>query len=346
MKKWKAGIIGCGNIFPMHAASIQLSDIAEVTAVCDIKEERAHRAAEKYNCNSYTNYEEMIDKEELDVVHICTPHYLHPPMTVYAANKGKHVLTEKPMSTQLEHAREMVEACDRNGVTLGVIFQNRYNPGSQLIKKALEDGSLGQVLGVKCSVTWNRSDDYYGKSDWKGTWDKEGGGVLIDQAIHTMDLMRWFIGDDIAYIDAQIGNRAHERIEVEDSVEGVIKFKNGVFAGFYAINYYSYDAPVEIEIHCVNGIAKMVAEKATITYKDGTIISREKNPNEVIDYGEGVKIYWGVSHSKQIRDFYEALQAGKTPFIEGRDALKTQEMINAIYQSGKENKRVILGSAQ
>ncbi|WJH34594.1 Gfo/Idh/MocA family oxidoreductase [Paenibacillus sp. CC-CFT747] len=346
MKKYKAGIIGCGNIFPMHAASIQLSDIAEVEAVCDVKEDRAKNSAAKYNCNYYTDYEEMLEKADIDVVHICTPHYNHADIAIAAANKGKHVLTEKPMSISIEQAKEMVEACERNGVTLGVIFQNRYNPGSQLIKNAIQDGSLGQILGAKCSVTWKRTDDYYKKSDWKGTWSKEGGGVLIDQAIHTMDLMRWFVGEDIEYVDAQIANRAHEKIEVEDSAEGVIKFTNGVFAGFFAINYYSYDAPVEIEIHGVKGIAKMVADRATITYNDGTEITRDKNPNEVIDYGEGVKIYWGVSHSKQIRDYYYSLQAGKAPYIDGREAMKTQEMIAAVYQSGKENKRVYLNSPE
>ncbi|AJS59386.1 Gfo/Idh/MocA family protein [Paenibacillus sp. IHBB 10380] len=342
MKKFKVGIIGCGNIFPMHASSIQLSDVAELVAVCDVKEERAKQAAEKYNCNFYTSYEEMIDQADLDVVHICTPHYLHSPMTLYAARKGKHILTEKPMSISTEDAKQMVDVCEENGVTLGVIFQNRYNPGSQLIKNAIEDGSLGQVLGAKCSVTWNRSDEYYSLSDWKGTWDMEGGGVLIDQAIHTMDLMRWFVGQEIEYVDAQIGNRAHEKIEVEDSVEGVMKFKNGIFGGFFAVNYYSYDAPVEIEVHCVKGIAKMVAERATIKYNDGTEITKDTNPNEVIDYGEGVKIYWGVSHMKQIREYYDTLETGKTPYIDGKEALKTQEMIAGIYQSGKENRRVYL----
>jgi UDP-N-acetyl-2-amino-2-deoxyglucuronate dehydrogenase len=342
MSKFKVAIIGCGNIFPMHASSIQLSDAAELVAICDNKEDRAKQAAEKYNCNFYTSYEEMLDKEEIDVVHICTPHYLHAPMTAYAASKGKHILTEKPMSITTEDARGMVEVCERNGVTLGVIFQNRYNPGSQLIKDAIVDGSLGQVLGAKCSVTWNRSDEYYSKSDWKGTWEKEGGGVLIDQAIHTMDLMRWFVGEEIEYVDAQIGNRAHEIIEVEDSVEGVIKFKNGIFGGFHAINYYSYDAPVEIEIHCVKGIAKMVGDKATIIYSDGKVVTVDKNPNEVIDYGEGVKIYWGVSHMKQIRDYYDSLNNGGVLYIDGKEALKTQEMIAGIYQSGKEHKRIYL----
>ncbi|OGX60631.1 MAG: oxidoreductase [Paenibacillus sp. RIFOXYA1_FULL_44_5] len=342
MTTFKSAIIGCGNIFPMHATSIQLTSNAELVAVSDNKEDRLEKAAAQYSCTGYNDYTEMLRNPEIDVIHVCTPHYLHPSMVIAAANAGKHVLTEKPMSITVEDARKMIEACEANDVTFGVIFQNRYNPGSQLIKQSLEDGSLGKVLGAKCSVTWKRTDEYYSHSDWKGTWDKEGGGVLIDQAIHTLDLMRWFIDADIEYVDAQIGNRAHEIIEVEDSAEGVIKFRNGVAAGFHAINYYSYDAPVEIELHCEKGIAKMVGDKATIVYQNGLEIIRDKDPNENMNYGEGVKNYWGVSHSKQIKAFYDSLASGAPLAIDGKEAFKTQQMVAAIYQSGKELKRIYL----
>jgi predicted dehydrogenase len=136
----------------------------------------------------------MIDNEQLDVVHICTQHYLHPSMTIKALEKGCDVLTEKPMSTKYEDAVKMVETADRVDKTLGVIFQNRYNPGSVFAKKILDSGELGKVLGAKLDVTWMRTDEYYSKSDWKGTWDKEGGGVMIDQAIHTFDLLATLAG--------------------------------------------------------------------------------------------------------------------------------------------------------
>jgi predicted dehydrogenase len=165
-------------------------------------------------------------------------------------------------------------------VTLGVIFQNRYNPGSQLIKNMLTSGELGAVKSGKLQVAWDRSDEYYQNSDWKGTWDKEGGGVIIDQAIHTMDLMRWFVDSELNYVDASISNRAHEIIEVEDAAEGVIAYKNGVVTAFHAINYYTYDAPVEIELHCENGLAKMVADKATVTLNDGRTFIADHNPLE------------------------------------------------------------------
>lgn len=341
MQKYRVGIVGCGNIFPMHAYSVARSEDTELVAVCDVKEDRAKAKAEEFGCRYYTDYKKMIDSEELDVVHICTPHYMHAPIAIYAANAKKHILTEKPMSIKLEDAEAMIQAAKGQGVTLGVIFQNRYNPGSVLIKKALESGELGKVLSGKLSVTWNRSDEYYSKSDWKGTWDKEGGGVIIDQAIHTMDLMRWFVDSEIEYIEANISNRAHEIIEVEDAAEGVIKYKNGVVTGFYAINYYTYDAPVEIELHCENGIAKMVASRASIKFNDGREMIAEQDPRESFEYGNGKKGYWGVSHVKQIRAFYEALKAGRKPDITGEEAVKTQKMICAIYESGKSKTRVV-----
>lgn len=335
----RVGIVGCGNIYPMHAYPVDQLECTELVAVCDNKEERAKAKAEELGCSYYTDYEEMINKENLDVVHICTPHYMHAPIAIYAAKHHVNILTEKPMSIALEDAKEMVDVAKENQVTLGVIFQNRYNQGSKLIKETLESGELGKIISGKLSVTWDRSDEYYTGSDWKGTWEKEGGGVIIDQAIHTMDLMRWFIDSDIDYVDANISNRAHEIIEVEDSAEGVIKYKNGVLAGFYAINYYGYDAPVEIELHCEKGLAKMVGDKATITFKNGRSLVAEQDPNEVFNYGN-VKSYWGVSHVKQISNYYESLLKGEQPEITGEEAYKTQKMICAIYKGGKSGERI------
>ena len=344
MKKLRAGIVGCGNISPMHYLSVKALDCAEVAAVCDIKEDRAIEKATELGCQYYTDYKEMIQKADIDVVHICTPHYLHAPVAIYAANAKKNILTEKPMSISLSDAEAMIAAAKDNGVTLGVIFQNRYNAGSILVKNAIESGELGRILAGRAIVTWDRSDEYYSKSDWKGTWDKEGGGVIIDQAIHTLDLMRWLIGSEIEYIDANIANRAHEKIEVEDMAEGVIKYKNGVVAGFYTINYYTYDAPVEIELHCEKGVVKITADRSHIKFFDGRELIADKNPNETFDYGNGAKGYWGVNHIKQISNYYKCLLDGTKPDITGDEAIKTQRMICAIYESGKTHKRVVLGA--
>ncbi len=343
MAQFRVGIIGCGRISPFHGMPAIDQESVTLIACCDIREERAREKAELFGCDAvYTDYKEMLAKEKLDVVHICLPHYLHPPVAIEAMEAGCHVLTEKPMSIALADARAMIETSDRTGATLGVIYQNRYNAGSRLIKNALEHGSLGSILSAKATITWFRPDEYYTSSDWKGTWDKEGGGVVIDQAIHTLDLLRWFMGSELDYVEAHTANRDHRAIEVEDVADGLLAFASGVKASFWAMNYYSHDAEVEIDVACEHGSIKMVAEEARVIYFDGREFIAKPNPEETFDYGGGPS-YWGASHAKQIDQFYEALENGETPEIDGRAAIKTQEMVCAIYQSGKTGERVRIG---
>ena len=341
MNNYRAAVIGCGNIFPMHAVSIQRTPGVELVAVCDVKKDRARASAEEFSCTAYTDYQEMLRAEQLDVVHLCLPHYLHAPVAIDCMKQGVNVLTEKPMAITLEDAKAMIDTARQHGVTLGCIFQNRYNAGTALVKEEMNKGSLGQVKSAKCFVTWNRSDDYYGASDWKGTWEKEGGGVIIDQAIHTLDMLRYLIGEDIAYIDATIANRGHASIEVEDTAEGVIAYKSGLLTNFHAINYYSYDADVSIEIDCENALVEMKGDGAVVKFKDGRTLIAQRNPDENFDYGN-VKSYWGVNHIKQISNFYESMRSGNAPFIPVESAYKTQEMVCAIYQSGKEGRKICL----
>lgn len=335
---YRVGIIGCGNIFPMHAYPVNELGNCELVAVCDNKKDRADASAKLFNCKAYYDYEEMIDTEKLDVVHVCTPHYMHPPMTIYALEHGCHVMTEKPMSVEFNDTVAMVEAAERTEKTLGVIFQNRYNPGSVLAKKILDSGELGKILGAKMNVTWMRTDEYYSKSDWKGTWDKEG-GVMIDQAIHTMDLLRWLVNSEIEYVDCYLDNRTHHIIEVEDVADGIIQFKNGVMASFYTINYYSKDADIELELHCENGIVNITADTCVISMNDGRKYIADPIPGEVFNYGD-VKGYWGVSHIKQIHAFYESLEKGERPFIDGKEAMDTMRMVLGLYDSGRNKKKV------
>ena len=340
MKKYKAAVVGCGNIFPMHAVSIVRCPNAELVAVCDVKKDRADAKAAEFGVKAYYDYIEMLEKEDIDVVHICLPHYLHPIVSIECSKRGKHVFTEKPMSINIEDARAMIDTANENNVICHCVFQNRYNAGALLAKELLDNGTLGAVKSAKCYVTWDRSDDYYGKSDWKGTWDKEGGGVIIDQAIHTLDLMRYLINDKIEYVDATIANRGHAHIDVEDTAEGCIAFKNGVLANFHAINYYGYDADVYVELMCENGIAKLEADRALIIMNDGRTFEADR-PNEEFGYGN-VKSYWGVNHCKQINNFYECLESGEEMFIPVESAYETMEMVCAIYKSGKTKERVYL----
>lgn len=347
MKKLKVGIIGCGRISRFHGMPAAAQPNVDLRAVCDLDLDKAKEMAELFatvsnsrsKIKTYADYEEMIRKEKLDVVHICLPHNLHSPVAVRAMELGCHVLTEKPMAISMKQGKDMVEASKRTGRKLGVIFQNRYNAGSQLIKQCLDSGRLGKILSAKCNVTWYRPDTYYTETDWKGTWDGEGGGVIIDQAIHTIDLMCWFLGYDIDWVDVSIANRDHKGvIEVEDCADGLIAFKNGVRASFWVMNYYSHDARVELELTCENGMVKMVAEDAEIQLNDGRTFSAKPNPNDVFNYGGGPS-YWGASHMREISDFYQCLAEGKEPPISGEEILDTaHKMIMALYDSGRKKK--------
>lgn len=343
MSRLRAAIVGCGKIFPMHAVSVSKQEGAELVAVCDVKADRAASAAAAFGCRAYGDYLEMLDAEKPDSVHICTPHHLHPPMAIAAAERGIHVLTEKPMAIRLEDALRMRDAAAAAGTRLVVSFQNRFNPGSLLLKRTIESGELGRVLGARALVTWNRSDEYYSRSDWKGTWDKEGGGVVIDQAIHTLDLLAWLVGSPVGYVQASWSNRAHDRVQVDDQAEGLVGFTNGVKACFFAVNYYTYDAPVELEIHCERGVAKMVGEKATVDFVDGRVLQADRDPRETFDFGD-VKQYWGVGHMKIVSHFYRCLATGETPRNGADDVMATQRLVCAIYESGRTGKRVEVGA--
>ena len=329
----RVGIVGCGCIFTMHATSANYLPNSTIVGVCDIKKDRADKAAKKYNCKAYYDYKDLIKKENIDVVHVCIPHYLHPVVSKYAIEQGVHVLCEKPMSIKMEDALENVALAEKNNVKYGIIFQCRYNDSAQLVKKQLESGALGKIISARVVLTWCKPDSYYSLSDWKGTWDKEGGGVVIDQAIHSLDLANWFINDEIESVQAHLTNRGHSIMEVDDSAEGFIKYKNGATLGFWAMNNYGCDEPIEIRLCCEKGKVIMDYDNAEITFNDGTKLSTTTTINPDVHY-EGGKDYWGFQHIREIEDFYNAVEKDIEPTISGKEALKIQKLICEIYKNG------------
>ena len=332
-RKLRVGVIGCGRISVMHFVSIGSIDEVELVACCDIKKERADAAAKEYGVKAYTSYEEMLDTEKLDAVHLCLPHHLHCKVAIAAFERGVHVLTEKPMDIDYASAENAVKRAKELGVTFGVIFQCRYNNSAKLVKDAVTGGRLGKIISARSTLTWTRPDDYYAGSDWKGTWDKEGGGVVIDQAIHSIDLTRWVIDSEVESVSCSMANRGHELVDVEDSAEGLVTFKNGVKYGFYCMNNYGCDEPIEIRLLCEKGKVVFGYDDALITYNDGTTESAHQDENK-LSY-KGGKDYWGIHHVKQIRQFYNALLGREELEISGEEALKTHKLIMDIYECGK-----------
>jgi len=333
--KVRVALIGCGRVARVHAQALKRLQETELKAVVDIVEEKAKFFSETYDVKDwYTDYHKVIERDDIDAVEICLPHYLHAEVAINAMKSGKHVLTEKPMAITLEDADKMIATSEECRVTLGVIFQNRYNDASVAVKKAITSGRLGTIKGTRMMLTWYRPDSYYRESDWKGTWDKEGGGVLIDQAIHTLDLMQWLIGTGIDYIRATYDTRAHSYINVDDVAEAYIKFKPDIVGCVYANCFYPYDAPVFLEIFGTDGMAHIIGDKATIYLGNETVqVEQASNP------GSGLR-YWGSSHERQIKDFYQDLLLGRKPFIDGREGRTALAMVLSMYESSRTGKPV------
>ena len=332
--KLRVGVIGCGRISVMHFVPAKALDTAELVACCDIKEDRANEAAKTYGITPYTDYKEMIEKEKLDAVHICLPHYLHVPVSMYAFEKGLDVLSEKPMSIDYDSAENAVRRAKQCGVNYGIIFQCRYGNAVRFVKEALASGKLGKIISARSTLTWTRSDDYYSHSDWKGTWDKEGGGVVIDQAIHSIDMTNWLIGSEVEAVSCSMARRGHKYIQVEDTADAFITYKNGVKYGIWCMNNYGCDEPIEIRLYCEKGKVTLDYDHAYIKYNDGSTeqAHQVKLPN---DYTGSGKDYWGDNHIRQIRQFYDAC-LGKEPLeITAEEALKTHYIITEMYKQGK-----------
>lgn len=330
-KGYHVAIIGCGAISKNHLKALENVKNAACIAVYDVIRERADEVAGEYGIQKvYYDYKDVLEDMEIDVVHICTPHYLHAQMAVDAFEAGKNVLCEKPMALTREDARRMIEARNRSGLQLAVCFQNRYNEASVYIKKVMDSGILGRITGGRAQVTWDRKPEYYSTSDWRGTWEKEGGGVLINQAIHTFDLIQW-LTFRIKTVEASLSTkRLKGVIEVEDTVDIMLTGEQGQRILFYASNCYVKNAPVELEIICEHGSIKMVGNEVT-TNQDGTITSR--------DYSSGTvcgKDYWGSGHGFLIDDFYRCLEEGVQFPVSGEEAFVSVELLEAVYRSGKE----------
>lgn len=339
MKNLTAAIIGCGAIYPLHADAIMEAPNVVLKAVVDIDEQKAKAAAAKYNCRYYTDYMEMLKDNDIDVVHICTPHYLHAPMAINGIKNHKHVLIEKPVAMNVEEAQEIVKVSSQYQRYAAVCFQNRYNKNSLKVKKILDSGTLGKIKGIKGIVTWHRNEPYYTESTWRGRWETEGGGVLINQAIHTLDLMQWF-GGEIEAIKGSIDTRVLEGIiEVEDTSDATIYFKNGAVGVFYATNCFTTNSPVEIEIHCEKGSLRMSGTDLLIMQGE-----RQELIKDVSDEPLKEKAYWGTSHKDLIHSFYEVILNEKSSdsadFITAQEGIMALRLIEGIYQSNQLKEKV------
>lgn len=341
MNKLKFAIVGCGRISYKHIEAIYHNrEDCELVAVCDVVKERAEKRKQEYESLAqrqrvgiYTDYKQMLDECEIDVVTIATESGYHAEIALECINKQKHVVIEKPMAMNAEDCEKIIVAAEQQEVKLTVSHQNRFNPVVQKLRYAKEQGGFGKLVNITARILWNRSDDYYKQAPWRGTWELDG-GTLMNQCIHNIDLLRWMADDEIESVYAQCGNFLRP-IEAEDFGAVIIRFKKGTI-GIIEGSACVYPKNLEETLSifgekgtvCLGGMA--VNQIETWCFEDDSL-----NNTELV--GEEVDSVYGKGHTPLFADIIKAIHSNVSPYITGEDGKKAVEIVQMAYLSNKEN---------
>lgn len=322
----KVGIIGMGAIGPIHINAL-LQRQQNIVALCDLDKEKCNKANEKFALNAkiYTDYKQMLDEQCLDVVHICTPHYLHAEMICEGLRRNINVLCEKPLAINMEQIEEIEKVVQKTTAQLGVCFQNHFNAAVLYVKDFLKDK---EIKAASANLIWERDAAYYAQAAWRGTWEQEGGGVMINQAIHGLDLLQWICGMPERVIAFTENVALKNEIEVEDTAFGLFKLSNGRKFVVNATNAAGYCFPIYYMFRAGADTVELTANNIII---NGKFITKEDN---LPIFGKEV---WGVGHVKLIENFYDCLEKGEKFPIDFYEAQKVIRLILSMYKSkGKE----------
>ena len=339
-RKIRTAVVGCGRISAKHFEAIaQNGADMELTAVCDVNPAVLKAHADRHGVPGYANYEALLRESDCDLVTLCTPSGLHAAQTILGARHGKHVMTEKPMATHWQEGLDMVRACDKAGTRLFVIKQNRLNPTLQVLKRAVQEKRFGRMYLVHLNVFWTRPQDYYDSAPWRGTWEMDG-GAFMNQASHYVDLLDWLIGP-VADVQAMTGTLARD-IEVEDSGVLNLRWRNGAL-GSMAVTMLTYPRNLE-------GSITILGEKGTVRV-GGVAVNRIEHWEfaEAADYDADVKncdyeppSVYGNGHGGYFRNVVEVLRGRAEPETDGREGLRSLELLIAAYLSARDRKTVSL----
>ncbi len=355
MKKFNIAILGCGKVAHLHAKAINNLPGANLAGVWSRTFETGEDFAKEYKVPVYLKIDELIRKERIDLAIVCTPHPFHLNPTVEAANAGAHVLVEKPLASTLEDCDKMIAACYHAGVKLGVVSQRRWYEPVKRVKDAIVAGKIGKpVFGTINMLGW-RDKAYYDADEWRGTWKMEGGGVLVNQAPHQLDILLWYMGE-IDEVYGQWRNLNHPYIEVEDTAVAIIKFKNGGIGNIIVSNSQKPGIYGKVQVHGENGASVGVQTDGGAMFIAGMSNILEPPVNDIwsVPGEEKMLDEWKKSDSehfnsidpmvyymeRQIEDFLLALEQGREPLVNGKEARKTVELFTAIYRSTRDNKPV------
>ncbi len=345
-KKIGYAVLGLG-IGMAHADAAYAYDRADLVAVCDIDEKRLSKAARKYSgVTTYTDFEVLLADPRVDVISICLPSAMHADYAVRAMEAGKHVLVEKPLDITPDRARLIEDTRLRTGMTCGVVHQNRFNVAMYPMRDAIESGRLGSLILGTFAVKWYRDQTYYDRGGWRGTWEMDGGGSLMNQAVHTVDLMQWLMGD-VASISSHMGIYNHN-IQTEDTTASLIRFKSGACATFLSttcaypgisteICLYGTGGSVEADADCLK-LWKM-KDSVDEDAEEVAMLTRYGGGNLTATPEDAVRRF---GHDHVVCNMIDAVLDGHDPEVMPADALRAVEIVCAIYESAKTGKEVFL----
>ncbi len=334
-KQFRVSVVGCGTISSMHGTVISQCENVTLVACADILADRANDFAEKYNCTAYNDYITMLETEKPDAVHICTPHYLHFEMTKQACERGVAVFTEKPPIVTTAELDEFIELSKTNDI--GICFQNRYNPPTAWMDKELGSGKYGQVLCGRGNVTWRRDESYYEEEKWRGRRDKSYGACLMNQSIHTLDLLLRYLGKP-QMVSAQLANHhLNGDYDIEDTFNAYFGYEDDKRGLIYGSTAYGINDTVYVEICTENAIIKLEPSAVEIRENGKEVVRKS-----FVDETTQGKDYWGTGHKMCINHFYSELASGGKNYIKPIDIKDTMQVVLAIYESGLEEKKVHL----
>ncbi|WJH33893.1 Gfo/Idh/MocA family oxidoreductase [Paenibacillus sp. CC-CFT747] len=327
--KVRIAVVGCGGISASHFQGINETEEAELVAVCDANEQRAEETAAKYGVRAYTRLEVMLAQPDIDAVCICTPSGLHAEQTIMAAAAGKHVVCEKPMAIVLEDVEQMIEACSQSGVKLTTIFPRRMSPAAVFVKKLIDEGRLGRLSLCSGYVKFYRNQAYYDSAGWRGTWAMDGGGAMMNQGIHTVDLLQWLAGP-VESLKGFARNVLRD-IEVEDTAVTALQFCNGALGTLEATTTAYKQPDHQIIIHGDLGTVVLTGDQITTLEVMG-------EPIEIPDFPPFQVIPDG--HRMQIRDMSRAILENREPQVTGEDGRHSLEIILGTYESHRSHREI------
>lgn len=338
-RKLRFGIVGLGNIAATHAKAIQSLKDAELTAACSRSDANRRKFSESFDVPVYHSCIELLSQTALEAVVICTPSGTHLDYGKLAAEAGKHVIVEKPIEVTTARGKELIECCKLNGVELAVIYQNRFLDGAVKMKNAVQNGSIGEPVMVRAAVKWFRDVAYYQNSGWRGTHKMDGGGAVINQAIHTIDLLLWIMGD-IHGLSAIKGTLTHPGIEAEDNAVAIMKFMNGAMGVFEASTSIVPAQPRFIEVNGTKGTALLQDDRFVLLSDEENQASdtpKETGGSGAADPLAGMH---AALHARQYSQIVEAILSNQIPQVSGEDALRSLAVAEAIYRSANKQKFV------